>query len=93
MSSSWVTFRDSVLDAINVQEITEDVKQDFTRWLLTNLLPALKPAADNFVAQVRAQAANESGWCKVRDLFVLPFVVEGGLWLIEKALTKSLTTE
>lgn len=91
--SNWTDFRDSVLDAINVEEITEDVKQDFTRWILTNLLPALNPAADNFVAQVRAQAANESGWCKVRDLFILPFVVEGGLWLIEKALTKSLTTE
>ena len=88
--SNWTEFRDAVLDAINVQEITEDVKQDFTRWILTNLLPALKLAADNFVAQVRAQAANESGWCKVRDLFVLPFVVEGGLWLIEKALTKSI---
>ena len=91
--SNWTDFRDSVLDAINVEEITEDVKQDFTRWLLTNLLPALKPAAENFVDQVRAQAANESSWCKIRDLFVLPFVVEGGLWLIEKALTKSLTTE
>jgi hypothetical protein len=91
--SNWTDFRDSVLAAIDVEEITEDVKQDFTRWILTNLLPALKPAAENFVDQVRAQAANESGWCKVRDLFVLPFVVEGGLWLIEKALTKSLTTE
>jgi hypothetical protein len=91
--SNWTEFRDAVLDAINVQEITEDVKQDFTRWILTNLLPALKPAAENYVDQVRAQAANESGWCKVRDLFVLPFVVEGGLWLIEKALTKSLTTD
>jgi hypothetical protein len=89
--SNWTEFRDAVLDAINVQEITEDVKQDFTRWILTNLLPALKPAAENFVDQVRAQAANESGWCKVRDLFVLPFIVEGGLWLIEKALTKTLT--
>jgi hypothetical protein len=91
--SNWTDFRDSVLAAIDVEEITEDVKQDFTRWILINLLPALKPAAENFVDQVRAQAANESGWCKVRDLFVLPFVVEGGLWLIEKALTKSLTTE
>jgi hypothetical protein len=89
--SNWTDFRDEILNAINVEEITEEVKQDFSRWLLTSLLPALKPAADNFVTQVRAQAANETGWCKVRDLFVLPFIVEGGLWLIEKALTKTLT--
>jgi len=88
--SNWTDFRDEILNAINVEEITEEVKQDFSRWLLTSLLPALKPAADNFVTQVRAQAANETGWCKVRDLFVLPFAVEGGLWLIEKALTKTL---
>ena len=91
--SNWTEFRDAVLDAVNVEEITEDVKQDFSRWLLTNLLPALKPAADNFVTQVRAQAANETGWCKVRDLFVLPFVVEGGLWLIEQALEKTVDVE
>lgn len=89
--SNWTDFRDSVLDAINVEEITEDVKQDFTRWILTNLLPALKPAADKFVSQIREQAKDESGWCKIRDLIVLPFIIDGSLWLIEQALTKTLT--
>jgi hypothetical protein len=89
MASNWVEFRDKVLDAVKVEEITEEVKQDFTNWLLSNLLPALKPAAANFVGQVRTQAADETGWCKVRDLIVLPFIVDGGLWLIEKALVKT----
>ena len=89
MASNWVEFRDKVLDAVKVEEITEEVKQDFSNWLLSNLLPALKPAAANFAEQVRTQAADETGWCKVRDLIVLPFIVDGGLWLIEKALEKT----
>lgn len=88
--SDWTRFRDKVIESIHVEEVTEDVKKDFTRWLLDILLPAVKPTADDFVAQLREQAKDESGWCKVRDLAVLPFVIEGGLWLIEKALTKSL---
>ena len=88
--SKWTDFRDKVIESIHVEEVTEDVKEDFTRWLLDILLPAVKPTADDFVAQLREQAKDESGWCKVRDLAVLPFVVEGGLWLIEKSLTKSL---
>ena len=88
--SKWTDFRDRVIESIHVEEVTEDVKEDFTRWLLDILLPAVKPTADDFVAQLREQAKDESGWCKVRDMAVLPFVIEGGLWLIEKALTKSL---
>ena len=88
--SKWTDFRDKVIESIHVEEVTEDVKEDFTRWLLDILLPAVKPTADDFVVQLRDQAKDESGWCKVRDLAVLPFVIEGGLWLIEKALTKSL---
>ena len=88
--SDWTRFRDKVIESIHVEEVTEDVKKDFNGWLLDILLPAVKPTADDFVAQLREQAKDESGWCKVRDLVVLPFVIEGGLWLIEKALTKSI---
>lgn len=88
--SKWTDFREKVIESIHIEEVTEDVKEDFTRWLLDILLPAVKPTANDFVAQLREQAKDESGWCKVRDLAVLPFVIEGGLWLIEKALTKSL---
>lgn len=88
--SDWTRFRDKVIESIHVEEVTEAVKKDFTRWLLDILLPAVKPTADDFVAQLREQAKDESGWCKVRDLAVLPFVIEGGLWLIEHTLNKTL---
>jgi hypothetical protein len=63
------------------------------KWLVEVLLPLAKTAADDFVAQIKAQASSETGWCKIRDLIVLPFIIEGGLWLIEKALEKTIDVD
>ena len=65
------------------------MKQEFTGWLIETVLPLAKTAADSFTAQTKEQAKNESGWCKVRDLIVLPAIINIGLWLTEKALTKA----
>lgn len=88
--SNWTDFRDSVISQLDFETVTEDMKVQFTHWLVENLIPAVKPAATKFVEQVRQQASNESGWTKVRDLIVLPFIVEGTIWLIEKSLTKTM---
>ena len=87
--SKWTDFRDQLEDALQFDEVTEDMKQNFCQWLVAELLPLAQTAADKFTAQVKAQAANETGWNKVRDLIVLPFVIDGSLWLIEKALSKT----
>ena len=90
MSSKWVPGRDTILEALHIDVVTEEMKAGLTRWLLAEVLPAGKKAADDFCAQTKAQAADESGWCKVRDLIVLPFIIEGGLWLIEHTLKQTL---
>ena len=92
MASKWVTFRDSILQELKFDTVTEKMKDDFSRWLLENLLPQVKEIAEKFVSQIREQAASESGWCKIRDLIVLPFIIDGGLWLIEQALEKTVDT-
>ncbi len=88
--SDWTKFRDSVVDALKVENVTETVKQDFTKWLLEVLMPLAESAAEKFITQIKAQAETETGWCKIRDLIVLPFVIQGGLWLIEQALQKTV---
>lgn len=88
--SKWVEFRDSVLDSLKFDKVTDTMKDELVKWLLEVLLPMVKVAADDFVAQVKAQASSETGWCKIRDLVVLPFLIEGGLWLIEKVLEKTI---
>lgn len=90
MSSKWVPVRDTILDALKIDVVTEDMKAGLTRWLLAEILPAAKKAAENFCEQIREQAKDETGWCKVRDLIVLPFIIEGGLWLVERALENTV---
>jgi hypothetical protein len=88
--SKWVEIRDAVEDAMQIDKVDEAMKSAFTRWLLAEILPVLKVAGEKFAAETKAQAAEESGWCKVRDMLVLPAAIEGGLWLIEQALDRTL---
>lgn len=90
MSSKWVPIRDTILEALRIDTVTEEMKAGLTRWLLAEIIPAAKTAAENFCEQIREQAKDETGWCKVRDLIVLPFIIEGGLWLVEHTLRKTL---
>jgi hypothetical protein len=88
--SKWTEIRDSVLDKMNLDEVTEKGKQDFVKWLVETLLPIAEAYADKFIDQIKAQAESETGWCKARDMIVLPFVINGGLWLIKKVLTETM---
>ena len=87
--SKWTDFRDNVESSLQFDDVTEEMKQSVCKWLVAEMLPLAQTAADKFTDQVKAQAANETGWNKVRDLIVLPAVINGGLWLIEKALSKT----
>ena len=87
--SAWTDLRDVFIDSLHFDEVTEEMKQEFTGWLIETVLPLAKTAAESFTAQTKEQAKNESGWCKVRDLIVLPAIINIGLWLTEKALTKA----
>lgn len=87
--STWTDFRDNVMDSLKFDEVTEDMKVGLTGWLADTVMPLAKTAATSFTAQTKAQAANETGWCKVRDLIVLPLVIEVGLWGIQKVLDKT----
>ncbi len=84
--SNWTDFRDSIVNSLKFDTVTDNMKEDFTKWLLETCLPLAESAADNFTSQVKEQAKTESGWCKVRDLIVLPMIVNGGLWLVKQSL-------
>ena len=84
--SNWTDFRDSVVDSLKFDTVTDNMKEQFTTWLLETCLPLAESAAENFNSQVKEQAKTETGWCKVRDLIVLPMVVNGGLWLVKQSL-------
>ena len=88
--SKWTDIRDAIVKEINVDQVTEEVKQRVPRAILNECIPAIEQAVDRFVAQIKEQAKSERGWCYWRDAVVLPAVMQGSVWLVRLVLDKSL---
>ena len=88
--SKWTDFRDDIVESLQVEEVTEQVKQNLTKQIVESILPAVKTAADGFTAKIKEQAKAEQGWCKIRDMLVLPLVINGVIYAVETVLTKTL---
>ena len=88
--SKWTDVRDNVVDALHVDDVTEDVKQHVTATLLSEVVPVLENAVDSFCAATKEQSKTESGWCKIRDGVVLPLVMQGGVAIIKTVLSKTI---
>ncbi len=80
--SKWTDIRDGALEAMKqgALEVTEDAKQKFMDNFIESGVPIVEGLAEQFITTVKAQAANESGWCKLRDMFVIPLCVRILLW-------------
>ncbi|MBO5346616.1 MAG: hypothetical protein J6N55_01770 [Anaerovibrio sp.] len=89
--SKWTEFRDSIVDTLKVEEVTEELKEKVTQSILDNVFPAIEDAVNHFISKVREQAPGETGWCRIRDGIVLPLVMEGLVYVAKMVLTKSLT--
>ena len=88
--SKWTDCRDDIVESLQVEEVTEQVKQNMTKQIVESILPSVKTVADGFTAKIKEQAKAETGWCKIRDMFVLPLVINGVIYVVETVLTKTL---
>lgn len=88
--SKWTDFRDDIVESLQVEEVTEQVKQNLTRQIVESILPAIKTAADGFTAKIKEQAKVETGWCKIRDMLVLPLLIDGTIYVVELVLSKTM---
>ena len=89
--SKWTEIRDSIVNALHVDKVTEELKQRVTTAIINEVLPPIEDAVNKFVATIQEQAKDERGWCYWRDAVVLPAVMQGGVWLVRLVLDKSLT--
>ena len=89
--SKWTEIRDSIVNALHVDKVTEEIKQRVSASIVSEVLPPIEDAVNKFVATIQAQAKEERGWCYWRDAIVLPSVMQGAVWLIKTVLDKSLT--
>ena len=88
--SKWTDVRDNVVDALHVDDVTEDVKQHVTATLLSDVVPVIENAVDNFCSSTKEQAKTEAGWCKIRDGVVLPLIMQGGVYVVKLVLSKTV---
>ena len=87
--SKWTEVRDNVVEALHVDDVTEQVKQNVTNAILTEVVPMVENAVDSFVATTKKQAKTETGWCKVRDGVALPLIMQGLVYAAKTVLAKT----
>ena len=87
--SKWAEVRDNIVEALHVDDVTEQVKQNVTNAILTEVVPMVENAIDGFVDTLKEQAKNENGWCKLRDGVVLPIVMQGLVYAVKTVLAKT----
>lgn len=87
--SKWTEIRDGALDAMKqgALNVAEETKQQFLANFIEAGVPVIDEYAAQFTAKVKEQAANESGWNKVRDAVVIPFAVQIGLYVGKQILS------
>lgn len=88
--SKWTDVRDNIVDALHVDDVTEDVKQHVTSTILSEVVPVAENAVDSFCAATKEQSKTETGWCKIRDGIVLPLVMQGGVYVVKLVLSKTV---
>lgn len=90
----WVDIRDTAVDALKLNDVRKTMKGNLNNWLVSEGIDIISATADQIVDQCKEDAVNEKGWCKVRDAFVLPLAIQGGLTVfkvvIEKAAAEKL---
>ena len=88
--SKWTDVRDNIVDVLKVDDVTDELKDNVTKKLLDEVLPIIENAVDGFTSATKEQSKKETGWCKIRDGIVLPFVMDGLVFVVRTALEKTV---
>ena len=75
--SKWTEARDTIVNALDVNSITEEVKEQLTQNIIAELFPAIEAAADKFTATIMKQAGTKS----VTVLYCLASLTAQFTWL------------
>lgn len=89
--SKLTEVKDNIVKALHVDDVTEQVKQNVTNAILTEVVPMVENAVDSFTDTLKEQAKTETGWCKVRDAVALPLIMQGLVYAVKTVLTKTVT--
>lgn len=87
--STWTDMRDKALAEMKegISDVTEETKQKFMDEAINAGIPVVEGYAEAFTAEVEKQSAEESGWCKIRDMLVIPALVKTLMWMAKRIVT------
>jgi len=88
--SQWTDFRDAIEGEIESVKLDEMAKQELTKNLALNVMPAVDAWVDKLAGGLTEEAKGESGWCKIRDGIVLPYVLKAIMYVGKQALERTL---
>ena len=88
--SKWTEFRDAIEADISSMSISETAKQELTKNLVDNVMPAVDAWVDKLAGGLTEEAKGESGWCKIRDGIVLPYVLKAIMYVGKQVLERTL---
>lgn len=60
--SKWTDVRDSIVEALKVEEVGNNLKQNFLGWLEDEGVEFAQKFVDSIVAECKADAPKETGW-------------------------------
>lgn len=76
-----------LLDNIK-EELNEQGKAKFNKWMNEKAIPMIKQGADDIIAKLNMQSKNESGWCAARDRIVYPTLIKITLLILSVSFKK-----
>lgn len=84
----WKDIRDDVLAQINADALTEQFKQELHAKVVSEFLPFVTDAGEKLAQALEESAKSEtSGWCKIRDSFILPTAIRMLVWVTKTVLS------
>ena len=87
--SGWVDVRDSLVEAMKLEDIGKNLKADFVTWLGGEGLDFAQDVVDKIIEECKKDAPTESGWCRIRDTFVVPVALNVVMYVLRTVLTKA----
>lgn len=89
MSSKWVGVRDSLVEALKIEEVGKDLKNSFVTWLESEGVEFAQKFVDKIIKECKADAPQETGWCRIRDAFVVPVALNLAMYVLQLVLAKA----
>jgi len=87
--SKWTEIRDSLVNAMKIEDMGKNLKNDFVTWLSGEGLDFAQGFVDEIISECKKDAPNESGWCKIRDTFVVPVALNIVMYVLKTVMTKA----